>query len=204
MKRFIILGLLSSILTRCNDTKNQNCIVLKSLIIPTTGNIVSLKKDTVLNEYLLKDKYNSYVLSTYFTKNNIIYSGGELQLLKDTYSNQSTGNGFVLAYFTKNYNNYTFLEYRQKNLLVTKFIEIENTDENNIEELQLSNDTISKSTTKATFVNAKNFFNKNYIFDSIKTKTVFFNYLNRNEKWLQQSNSRQEEWVQHHFLNCSE
>jgi hypothetical protein len=182
----------------CNDKSDGNLLVLKSLFMPSTSNIISLKKDTISNEYFLKDNYNLFTLSSYFSKENIKQNGGELQLLKDTYSNNSTGKGFVIKYLTNDYLSYTFLEYQNKKLEVKYLVEILNVDNKIVNISKMPSDTISKLISRKIDIDAKVFFSDSFIFNN--NRNLNYNYLVRKNEWILQPKSRQEKWSSTHFL----
>lgn len=191
------------------DENKNSSITLRTLRL-INNNYVSLCADTLYNEktfsysFFLKDKYKVYKLNSYFNIDNIKYNGGELILKKDVYSNNNTGNGFVLKFLTRDYLSYTFLEYKDKSLFVKSFIEIYNRDNKIIIESHSENDTIYMSKCKLINIDANIFFNKSFVFDSMMTKNIKYNFLNRKNEWLNKPDSRQEEWALKHFLYESE
>lgn len=202
MRRFFIICMSTFLFISCNDKSDGNLLVLKSLFIPSTSNIISLKKDTISNEYFLKDNYNLFTLSSYFSKENIKQNGGELQLLKDTYSNNSTGKGFVIKYLTNDYLSYTFLEYQNKKLEVKYLVEILNVDNKIVNISKMPSDTISKLISRKIDIDAKVFFSDSFIFNN--NRNLNYNYLVRKNEWILQPKSRQEKWSSTHFLHKDE
>lgn len=190
------------LLLGCNRKEKNHFLTKRTLELPHKNISISLTKDTVNCEkmcnYSLKDNYKTYQLKSFKNKENIKYSGGSIELLKDIYSKKNTG--FVLKYATRDYENYTFLEYDENSLFAKYFIEIINTDNKIIAESKFLNDTIIKITTKEINVKAEKFFSDSYIFDSIESKNIKYNFLNRKKLWLNNPNSRQEEWILKHFL----
>lgn len=198
MRLFFIICMSTFLFISCNDKSDGNLLVLKSFFIPSTSNIISLKKDTISNEYFLKDNYNLFTLSSYFSKENIKQNGGELQLLKDTYSNNSTGKGFVIKYLTNDYLSYTFLEYQNKKLEVKYLVEILNVDNKIVNISKMPSDTISKLISRKIDIDAKVFFSDSFIFNN--NRNLNYNYLVRKNEWILQPKSRQEKWSSTHFL----
>jgi len=198
MRLFFIICMSTFLFISCNDKSDGNLLVLKSLFMPSTSNIISLKKDTISNEYFLKDNYNLFTLSSYFSKENIKQNGGELQLLKDTYSNNSTGKGFVIKYLTNDYLSYTFLEYQNKKLEVKYLVEILNVDNKIVNISKMPSDTISKLISRKIDIDAKVFFSDSFIFNN--NRNLNYNYLVRKNEWILQPKSRQEKWSSTHFL----